>query len=115
MKRELFGIAAGARHYEHIHVAVAVGRKRNPFPVGRESGINVSRFIYGYAFDIPPILIGCPDVSQICEHDSSLMIVRVPNEPGFAAQGTRRHPQREQKSESKESFHGVSFKRSERD
>src|ERR1700730_13980440 len=83
MERELLRLAAFGRNDVHVQVSVAVARERDPFAVGREARINIPRGISRYSLDVGAVVVGGPNVAQVRERDTALVVARVADQFGF--------------------------------
>ena len=81
-----FALPPPDRNQEDVEIPVAVAGKRNPFPVGRETSVNVSRAVDRQALHVLTVFVSGPDVAQIAEDDAAVVIMRIANQPRFAAE-----------------------------
>ncbi len=85
MKGELLRRAAFARDDEHVHVAVTRARERDPAPIRREARVGIPGDMHGEPSHVGAGLVCRPDVPEIAERDSTVVVVgmakhlRLPN------------------------------------
>ncbi len=82
---QLFCGAAAGGHQVNVEIAVAIAREGDPFSVWREASVNVARSIDSQALDVLAVFVGGPDVAEIAEDDAAVVVMRIANEPRFAA------------------------------
>src|SRR5436309_6829773 len=109
MKCELPGRTAFTRDNEDVGISVAVRRKSDPFPVGREARIDVSRLVCSNSLDVLAVFVGSPDICQISESYPAMIIVRVAGELDLTSCRRERRTQCREENEGIQSFHTSPF------
>src|SRR5215472_16754242 len=74
---KLFRDAAFGGYDKDIIVSVAVGRERDPLPVGRKARVDVARLVHGQPLRIAAVFVCHPDVALIAESDFAIVIARL--------------------------------------
>jgi hypothetical protein len=107
MAGQLFRVAAARRNQKDVEIAVALAREGDPLSVGREASINIAGAVYSQTLDVLAVLVSSPNVSEVSEDDSAVVIMRIAHEARFASKCRDCSDEKQSGSEeSDSSFHG---------